>query len=453
MTRATLHLAILLVALFSTESFSTWAYVLPTACVCFFAAIQNKSENFDFLDMFWLLFAFSFVAAPVALLTEPSNSILFSQGVIVPYGNGTSLLYRQDQAVLLYFILFIVAVINAVLLPRTYRLYNQKNITIKTGVMPLALLLLVSFVIQVIMTGGIANVLAPRYFKEANAGGLFTQFAAGSTVALAIILAVQIRYETSATRYVALALLIFILAILYNPFNASRFRIIQTYLPISVILIPSIIKFRNMSFMIILGLVIVMPILSLTTRFGLDADLSDLTFDATDFLGFLDQHKVMLHLIEMVQRDGLQLGASTLSVVFFFVPRVLWEAKPIVIALAVGGELYNDGFVGTDNLSGPIIADFYYDFGLVGVIVGTICVAYLMRRVLQKGHLLNGVPIPALLLLGALPILFRGSVGAVAGNILFIALFYYFYVFAMTRLSLCRRNSMSKQTNPRDMSI
>lgn len=377
----------------------------------------------------------SFVAAPAVTLMEESGSILFNGGVLMPYRSETILLeYRQDQAAWLYLMISLVALINCILLPKTYSIRTKNFNKFNVSVLVLSVLLTLAFFIEIIAQGGIYNVLAPRYFKESSAAGIYKIFSSSLTLALVFILAVQVKLERSAIKYLGVFIIACVLLILYNPFNASRFRLIQAYLPVLFIAIPSLKRFNVMSFILLFGMVVLMPVLSLTTRHGLGADLSALEIDLTSSLGYLDQHKVLLHLIEIVERDGFRFGTSTLSVLLFFVPRAIWPEKPEFIALVVGNELFNDGFVGTANLSGPIFADFFLDFGVAGVIIGTAITVITFRKIIKNSHSLNGVPVLMYIEMGALPILFRGSVGAVIGLALFTIIFYFSIIFFLRRV-------------------
>jgi hypothetical protein len=51
--------------------------------------------------------------------------------------------------------------------------------------------------------------------------------------------------------------------------------------------------------------------------------------------------------------------------VFFFVPRFFWESKAMPLGIAAADNM---GYVYT-NLSAPIYAEFYADFGLFSVII------------------------------------------------------------------------------------
>ena len=64
-----------------------------------------------------------------------------------------------------------------------------------------------------------------------------------------------------------------------------------------------------------------------------------------------------------------------LSSVFFFVPRFFWPGKSEATGVLVANEL-NYRF---DNLSTPLMAEFYMDGGFLGVIIGMFLLGMLYR--------------------------------------------------------------------------
>jgi hypothetical protein len=435
MQRAFLHIVLFIFGFFYIETYSTLVFVLPIFCVTFAAAIRNNNKNLDIIDMFWLLSQLSFVIAPMVTLEEAEGSQLFAQGVILPLNFNKSMIYEQSYMVELYFILFVVSVINFVFLPYTYRHRKLKNFDIKLSISSILIIFICAVTLEVFMRGGLVNTLAPRRLKEEATGGLFLIFSRTFTLALSIFLVVKLKSASQGLkRSFGYFVLFSLMLLLYNPLNQARFGLLQAHLPLLLITFPALASFRIFSFLILGGMMIIMPILSETTRNGLSSDFSRISLNPEHFLGYLDQHKVLLHLVEIVHVDGLEHGRSILSVVLFFVPRALWSDKPLVLGLEVGNDLYGKGFVATSNLSGPIIGDFYYDFGIIGVVVGSIVVAYGFRKFIVFGVTLNNLPAHGMLILAALPILFRGTVGAVIPIAFFTLVFFYLILFAQNRI-------------------
>ncbi len=81
--------------------------------------------------------------------------------------------------------------------------------------------------------------------------------------------------------------------------------------------------------------------------------------------GDFDAFQQLLNTIEFVSVSGISWGKQFLGTLFFWLPRSIWEGKPIG-----SGALVASG-VGYDytNLSSPMWAEFYINFGLLGVFI------------------------------------------------------------------------------------
>ncbi len=203
-----------------------------------------------------------------------------------------------------------------------------------------------------------------------------------------------------------------LLAIAFNPLNTSRFGLIAAWLPIALIVVPAIRKPAVFAAITLFSIIVVMPILSVTTRFGWDLDrvLSSSERGSIGDIPYIDTFDALLHGVYYAHQFGLQFGAKILSIVLCFVPRGLWAEKPPVSGLDIGNHLFVQGLVGTPNLSMPIVGDFYMDFGLVGVVVGAGAVALGFRGLLRLQPVVAGHPVYSYLLIAALPIVVRGAV-------------------------------------------
>lgn len=413
--RAILHIALLAWGLATAQSLSTLAFVLPVWIISFFAAIRNDSKYFDFIDLFWLLNQLAFVNAPLVVFSETgAYDNFFLNGVSVPFPY-MSLTYPQSTLLELFLGIYIATYVNYLILPHTINYQDGFRFNIRWPFAVLAIALSLAFTVEVYFKGGITNILRPRYDKDTSFSLSSHVVFQNITLATALVFALRVKLLRGSKRIFGLTLLFSILLTLYNPLNAARFNLVQVYLPITLIFFPRLLRFHILATIIFFGMAILMPILSTSTRFGLNSDFSDLDLSATKFIEYFDQISYMLHLTQMALDRGLEYGQSTLAVVFFFVPRDIWENKALSIALVIGNDLFPRQVVGTNNLAAPIISDFYLDFGLAGVFIGSIGIAWLTRMALKFGALVNGVPVMALYFMAILPILVRGSIQAVAG--------------------------------------
>jgi hypothetical protein len=82
--------------------------------------------------------------------------------------------------------------------------------------------------------------------------------------------------------------------------------------------------------------------------------------------------------VEMVRRQGIHWGQQLLGGIFFFVPSSLWHAKPLATGIAIANFLIANYSMWFTNLSAPLVAEAYIDFGLLGVVLYAVGLAWLV---------------------------------------------------------------------------
>lgn len=97
------------------------------------------------------------------------------------------------------------------------------------------------------------------------------------------------------------------------------------------------------------------------------------TFVSPDFDGF----QQVVNTLSYVQTHGYAAGRHLLSAVLFFVPRSVWPDKATIASADVATHA---GYSFT-NLSLPIHAELYLQFGVVGLVVGMLLLGILASRV------------------------------------------------------------------------
>ncbi|MFI9461264.1 hypothetical protein [Streptomyces xiamenensis] len=119
--------------------------------------------------------------------------------------------------------------------------------------------------------------------------------------------------------------------------------------------------------------------------------------------------------------NGHTLGRQVVGAALFFVPRTVWESKPEDTGFLVGG------WMGTSsaNLSSPLWAELWLDFGPLGMAAGFVAVGYLaartdrryVARTLDDPSPGNVLAVVAPVLAGYSFILLRGSLLQASGRI------------------------------------
>lgn len=170
-----------------------------------------------------------------------------------------------------------------------------------------------------------------------------------------------------------------------NPISTSRYQLGSAVIGIAVIFITSFRRGRSFDFLVILALFVLFPLMTDWARVN-DEGLSleslgamvsgfNLTsgFEWVDF----DAYSLAARTLIYVDAFGLTMGHQLISALFFFIPDSIWKDKGqmtsdlLVDALQPGGQT---------NLSTPLMAEAYIDFGLFGVIVFAIAASYLFAK-------------------------------------------------------------------------
>jgi oligosaccharide repeat unit polymerase len=132
-------------------------------------------------------------------------------------------------------------------------------------------------------------------------------------------------------------------------------------------------------------------------------------WNPTFFLsGDFDNYSTLNMTIQYVERNGITFGRQLLGVLFFFVPRSIWPDKPI----GSGHLIANSRNWDFTNISCPIVAEGYINFGIFGIIIFALLLGYIVAKLDSKFYQygkLNVLKIFYPLSLGMIFFLLRGD--------------------------------------------
>lgn len=150
--------------------------------------------------------------------------------------------------------------------------------------------------------------------------------------------------------------------ILFFPFsgNMARFILLGTYLTFYTYYF-SIAKHRSIFFLV---MVVAFSVLFSSMRFMNSVEVlvrpGKINFIHVDF----DAYQFIMMSIRYVHEKGMVLGMNIISALAFLLPRSIWKGK-----MEGSGSILVSGFNSWQkNVSMPLIAEFYFAFGLLGVI-------------------------------------------------------------------------------------
>lgn len=193
-------------------------------------------------------------------------------------------------------------------------------------------------------------------------------------------------------------LLLAIILLIKNPLTEKRNALGPIYITLFFLVIPKLIN-TNFKILVFLffSMIIVFPTISLITHSGYP--LNKLIRNPNLFFYQLQNHGITNTFttinydafvnfsasIEQAEKDGLSYGHQLSGALFFFVPRKIWNDKPISSGEFVGNYLrdnYGDKFSFT-NLSNPYISEGYLNFGWLGVFLFALFLAFFMSRMVN----------------------------------------------------------------------
>lgn len=388
-----------------------------------FIAAQMYSINrpeFTPEDMFWLCGLLFFVVSPcqriegLSFSSGPTFTIRYSAWdfvlaqLVVLLGFGTFSLFLRKAAVS-----------GATGFARA----GQEGIRLRHAFFIIALVV-VCFFFYVEFSGGVANVLSPRRLKQKGEASFLRVAFLAIMVVGAMLLVIRARFgrgrpSIRVLDWCLVLVALVVVGVAVNPFNSSRFFVIASWLPLILIFAGRFARHEFVYGAAVVAIVFLMPLMSLTSRLGLEAVASyeGLRTSGNAFeLRDMDVFDTLVHAVHISSDMPLGLGKYFLAIALFFVPRALWESKPVVGGLDVGRDLYGNYFAGTENLSFFIGGDFYLDLSFLGVIVGFAIAAWFWLRLkVSRRLLVCGVNLAPVIMIAVTPIMLRGPVGSVIG--------------------------------------
>lgn len=386
---------------------------LPMFLMVLVGLYRIRSRQFQIGDVFWFCLFVYFVISPLQRIhgDRIGGATAITAYAYEPY---------EFVAAMLIVVLFC--------LPFLFVAMDRAEPAPKVGALPPPMPVLVvlnglAFASFVASQGGMERLLSSRLEQDPAPPFIGSLFFLGLQSVTACLVAVRFhasRSRLGSSRLAALPpllLVVILLAVARNPFNAPRFMLLAVWGPVMLALYGGRVPAAWFYVAGLLALTILFPILDITTRLGLDGvgDLSDISVVGNFFdIPSVDVFDMAVHAVRFMSAHDQMWGEKLGAILLFFVPRAVWPGKPVVGGLDVGNELFAAGMYGTPNLSFFIGCDLYMDFGFAGVALGGVVAAMLLRLVLiAEWGVFGGVSLSRILIASSLPILLRGPVGAV----------------------------------------
>lgn len=196
--------------------------------------------------------------------------------------------------------------------------------------------------------------------------------------------------------FLAVVALFLLVMFLKNPLTEKRNALGPIYITLLFIFSPKLLNSNAKSFLFLFfSLVIFFPLISGLTH--LDASLNEIlknpsliverynrngmidTFNTLNYDAFANVSAT----IDYTYKNGFSYGYQLLSGLLFFIPRGIWASKPNSTGELIGDYLIDDyGFV-YNNLSNPLVAEGYVNFGIFGVILMAFFLGFFIIKLLN----------------------------------------------------------------------
>ena len=176
-----------------------------------------------------------------------------------------------------------------------------------------------------------------------------------------------------------------------NPFNEKRHALGPVYFTLIYLFVPKIFNtnFKTLLFLFLI-MVIAFPASALFTH--TDATFAEILRTPTVLLedskgGTItsafntlnyDAFSNILATIDYTTIYGLSWGYQLLCTLLFFVPRSIWTSKSVATGELIGNHLMERYDFKYNNLSNPIVSEFYINFGVIGVCIAAVLLAWFL---------------------------------------------------------------------------
>ena len=180
-----------------------------------------------------------------------------------------------------------------------------------------------------------------------------------------------------------------------NPLVEKRNALGPIYICLLFLLIPRLLN-RNVKtlFFMFFSMIILFPLTAILTHS--DASFKEIlnrpsilleqmkgggvasAFNTLNYDAFAN----IMATIDYVAYNGYSQGYQLLSAFLFFVPRSIWEAKPISTGQLVGEHLIDVHGYNFSNLSNPLVSEGYINFGFFGILLAALGLAFVSVRLL-----------------------------------------------------------------------
>jgi hypothetical protein len=222
----------------------------------------------------------------------------------------------------------------------------------------------------------------------------FLLFLPSATLLILLYETVRSGRKVLFSRVCVLLLLLVLVMITENPYTEKRNAIGPVYIALLLVLFQNWFAIQGRRLLLLVsGMVLVFPAIAIftknTTHTLTGLSLSQFSDEIADhyFSINYDSWANIYTAVEIVKVHGMQWGHQLLGALLFFVPSSIWGGKPLATGIFLAQYLIANYSMWFTNLSAPLVAEGYLDFGPGGVIAYAVAMAWLvvfLNRLAQR---------------------------------------------------------------------
>lgn len=189
------------------------------------------------------------------------------------------------------------------------------------------------------------------------------------------------------SRICVLLLLLLLVFITENPYTEKRNALGPVYIALLLVAFqPWFVSWTRRMLLLVGGMVVVFPAVAIFTH-NHQQNLS--TVSLTQISDQLADHYFSINYdswaniytaVEIVKVHGMQWGHQLMGALLFFVPSAVWSSKPQATGIFLADYLITNYSMWFTNLSAPLVAEGYLDFGPIGVVLYAAAAAFGVTR-------------------------------------------------------------------------
>lgn len=323
-----------------------------------FVKIVCAKKNISISRIFYIFMFIFFFYAP--LQQYVSGTVFWkSLGITLVYSDSD---YLNANLAIIAFLFFYELAYNLLF---TRKKKKPIKYSLRSSDRAIAVLNVISFLVLILLA--LSGSLTSSGEKDSNLYNQIIKIMRFYPVACFMLNIFQVQ-NFNKKRKLSIILLFIELVIIYFPFygSISRFMLFGVYLMVISVLFS---KFRYKSLYFLLFVVGFFFVFSAFNFFKYHSfsEISQFSLSYVDFnQADYDAYQLFMMTVKYVDVNGVCYGNNLLSSVLNFIPRSVWAGKCLPTGEVVS-TFFGSGFT---NLSCPVMGEFYFAFGKLGIVLG-----------------------------------------------------------------------------------